>query len=105
LPECADTNAAFGCLYVLEGATLGGRSLLPLVRSRLGVDAARGAAFLASYGEEIPIMWRRFGAALDAWCDSTARRARVAEAAAATFARLGDWLCGDAPDSAPLRVG
>ncbi len=105
LPACADTEAAFGCLYVLEGATLGGRSLLPMVQARLGVDPAHGAAFLASYGESIPSMWRGFGAALNAWCGTAARRARAAAAAAATFERLGEWLCGDAVHATRAQVG
>jgi heme oxygenase len=48
LPKCTDAATAFGCVYVMEGATLGGRTLLPLVEDRLGLDAQRGAAFLAS---------------------------------------------------------
>jgi heme oxygenase len=94
LPELGDTAAAFGCVYVFEGATLGGRTLLPLVSSRLGCDAARGAAFLASYGDAVGAMWQRFGAALDAFCADASRRARAEEAATATFTALEDWLCG-----------
>ena len=43
LPCCGDMPAidsiasAFGCVYVLEGATLGGRTLLPVVAARVGV--------------------------------------------------------------------
>jgi len=46
LPACEDTASAFGCAYVLEGATLGGRTLLPLVEARLGLTAASGAEVL-----------------------------------------------------------
>jgi heme oxygenase len=95
LPHCPDPAAAFGCVYVLEGATLGGRTLLPMVQSRLGFTAERGAAFLASYGDEVSSMWRRFGASLDAWCEAAERRGRAAETAVATFAALDDWLCGN----------
>lgn len=94
LPHCADPAAAFGCVYVLEGATLGGRTLLPLVQSRLGFTAEHGAAFLASYGGEVAAMWRGFGASLDAWCDLPERRSRAAAAAVATFGCLDQWLCG-----------
>jgi heme oxygenase len=94
LPPCADPAAAFGCLYVLEGATLGGRTLLPVVQNRLGFTAEHGAMFLASYGEEVTSMWRAFGISLDAWCSAAERRARAAEAAVATFASLDHWLCG-----------
>jgi heme oxygenase len=95
IPECPDPAAAFGCVYVLEGATLGGRTLLPLVQSRLGFTAERGAAFLASYGEDVASMWRAFGAALDAWCDGPERRVRAAQSAVATFGSLEQWLCGN----------
>ncbi len=94
VPDCGDPSAAFGCVYVLEGATLGGRSLLPVVESRLGLTAEHGASFLASYGDDVTAMWRRFGAALDAWCCVQERRARAVTAAVATFDSLDDWLCG-----------
>jgi heme oxygenase (biliverdin-IX-beta and delta-forming) len=94
LPECADTSAAFGSAYVLEGATLGGRTLLPLVHARLGLGAAHGASFLASYGELTAARWRSFGAALDAWCATATRSAVAAAAAVATFESLELWLCG-----------
>ena len=102
LPVCghfaasADTASAFGTLYVLEGATLGGRTLLPLVLRNLGVAPDSGAAFLASYGEAVGPMWQRFGVALEAWCCNAERISRAADAAVASFARLECWLCGDA---------
>jgi heme oxygenase len=94
LPECAETAEALGCLYVLEGATLGGQTLLPMVRARLGLTADTGAAFLASYGDEVSTMWQRFGGAVDAWCATPERSARAAQAAVASFEALEAWLCG-----------
>jgi heme oxygenase len=94
LLPCTDASSAFGCVYVLEGATLGGRTLLPVVQSRLGLSAEHGATFLASYGAEVSSMWQRFGTALDAWCCLPSRQARAADAAVATFEALHDWLCG-----------
>ena len=78
VPDCTDTANAFGCVYVLEGATLGGRTLLPLAMSRLDLSAGHGATYLASYGEEVTAMWRMFGSALDAWCSLPERRDRAA---------------------------
>jgi heme oxygenase len=97
VPECRDPAAAFGCVYVLEGATLGGRVLLPLVRSRLGLTEQSGASFLASYGEDIGPKWRTFGAALDAWCSGPRRRACAEQSAVATFQALEAWLCETQP--------
>ena len=96
LPACDEPAAALGCLYVLEGATLGGQTLLPLVQKRLGLNATNGAAFLASYGDNVVSMWRAFGTALDAWCAAPERSARAAAAAVATFGSLEQWLCGQA---------
>jgi len=97
IPACPDAASAFGCLYVLEGATLGGRTLLPLVEERLGLSARYGAAFLASYGADVAAMWQRFGAALNAWCCTPERQACAAATAVATFDALQNWLCGSTP--------
>jgi heme oxygenase (biliverdin-IX-beta and delta-forming) len=94
LPPCDEPAAAFGCAYVLEGATLGGRSLMPAVEKRLGLTAEHGAAFLASYGTAVEQRWRTFGDALNRYCRPDPRRARAAQAASATFAALEQWLCG-----------
>jgi heme oxygenase len=94
VPNCRETAAAFGCLYVSEGATLGGRTLLPLAQAQLGLTAQRGGRFLASYGEEVSSKWHRFGMALDSWCCTPERQARAAQAAVATFDALEVWLCG-----------
>jgi heme oxygenase (biliverdin-IX-beta and delta-forming) len=102
LPRCAalpvptDAAAAFGCAYVLEGATLGGRSLMPMVEARLGLSAERGAAFLASYRDNVTQMWRDFGTALDTWCSLPERQDSASGAAVKTFDALADWLCGAA---------
>jgi heme oxygenase (biliverdin-IX-beta and delta-forming) len=95
LPHCEDPASAFGCAYVLEGATLGGRSLLPLVESRLGLTAETGAAYLASYGDAVEERWRAFGEALNNYCSSERHIALASVAAAATFSSLEVWLCGD----------
>lgn len=92
LPDCPDTATAFGCAYVIEGATLGGRTLLPVVEAKLGLSSANGAAFLASYGAAVSTMWQAFGAALDRWCADPGRRDQAAAAAVATFYSLEGWL-------------
>jgi heme oxygenase len=89
------TAAALGSFYVLEGATLGGQHLLPLAGRRLGLSAAHGASYLASYGAEVDVMWRRFGAAVEAHCQTPQACARAVAAAEATFVNLENWLCGE----------
>ena len=97
VPQCDDPQAAFGCAYVLEGATLGGRTLLPVVETRLGLSAHHGGAFLASYGEAVGDMWRSFGQALERCCATQQDRGRAAAAASATFFALERWLCAPRP--------
>jgi heme oxygenase len=92
LPPCNDVATAFGSLYVLEGATLGGRTLLPMVESRLGYTASSGAQYLASYGDQTTARWRQFSAAVDEWCRPPESFARAARAAVETFAALEYWL-------------
>lgn len=93
-PECDEGASAFGCAYVLEGATLGGRTLLPALRARLGLAEGGGADYLASYGDAVDARWDRFGAALERCCRGPHELARAAHAASATFAALEHWLCG-----------
>jgi heme oxygenase len=94
LPFCADAASAFGCLYVLEGATLGGRTLAPLVLDRLRLKDGQGASFLASYGDDTPRMWKSFILALELGCSDPDGQAGAAASASATFAALEEWLCG-----------
>jgi len=95
VPAVDDPASAFGCAYVLEGATLGGQTLMPLVEKKLGLTAKSGAAYLSSYGEDVEERWRAFSAALNRYCATEQHRARAAASAAATFAALETWLCGD----------
>jgi heme oxygenase (biliverdin-IX-beta and delta-forming) len=95
LPQCHDEAAALGSLYVLEGATLGGQVLLPLVERRLRLSRESGASYLGSYGYDVQTMWKRFGAVLESWCVDGGRRAIAAAAAVTTFESLESWLCGN----------
>ena len=94
VPIATDAAFALGCMYVLEGATLGGQHLLPLVQRQLGLSAEHGASFLASYGTDVREMWRRFGAAVESHCQDAGAGARAVAGAQATFLAMEDWLCG-----------
>ncbi len=95
IPLGRDEAAAFGSLYVLEGATLGGQVLLPIVEQRLQLTSRSGAGYLGSYGANVQAMWQRFCSVLEGWCNDSARRAVAAAAAVATFESLEEWLCGE----------
>jgi len=94
VPAVANTAAALGGFYVLEGATLGGQHLLPLVERRLGLSAEHGASYLASYGSDVGPMWQRFGAAVESHCQTAEATESAIAGAQATFQAIEDWLCG-----------
>lgn len=88
----AGTAEALGALYVLEGATLGGRIIHRRVAEPLGVTAERGAAYYHGYGEGTGPRWKAFGAALARYADETGTAPRVVAGAVACFAALEAWL-------------
>ena len=94
VPNLLDSASALGGFYVLEGATLGGRHLLPLVQRSLGLSDAQGVSYLASYGTEVDDMWRRFGTSVMAHCQSASANACAIAGAQATFLAMEDCLCG-----------
>lgn len=57
-------SAIVGGLYVLEGATLGGRTIARQLRRMLG-DGLGAARFLDFHGEQTSAAWKQFSGALD----------------------------------------
>lgn len=83
---------AMGCLYVLEGSTLGGRHLARQLDFVLPPGSTAGRSFLAAGSQPHRIRWADLGAALDAaGTDPAALRAMLAGAADA-FARYEAWF-------------
>ena len=91
IPMFTDAASALGGWYVLEGATLGGQHILPRM-GKLGLTPGHGASFLASYGSDVRTMWQKFGAAVEAFCDSPEKIERAAQAARLTFDAMGETL-------------
>lgn len=91
IPPMSCRNAAFGGLYVVEGATLGGQLITRHIREAFGQDPAAPSAFFASYGERVGRMWRAFREALARNCGVQDREI-VAHAAVETFEGLEAWL-------------
>lgn len=93
LPPLRCLPSALGCLYVLEGATLGGQVISRHLRLSLGIDAHNGAAFFWGYGEQTGTMWQIFGERLAAAEAALGPgEALMVEAARATFESLERWL-------------
>jgi heme oxygenase (biliverdin-IX-beta and delta-forming) len=101
--------ALLGCLYVIEGATLGGRELgrklAPTLQSA-GLTGADGRQFFLAYGARQGDMWRRFCTVLaDAAGTFTPSECRAMETAAhEQFLALENWLTGSLPSNTARAV-
>ena len=95
VPSAADGPSALGGFYVLEGSTLGGQYLQPIVERQLGLTSATGASYLTSYGLDVKAMWSSFGAVMEAQCQSADSLGCAVNTARLTFQSLADWLCDE----------
>ena len=99
LPECGafpsprSEAEQLGCMYVLEGATLGGQVVLRHVEAgRIGVTPREGGRFFNSYGPAVGPMWRSFLAELERRATTPAARDAVVGFARDTFAAFDAWI-------------
>jgi heme oxygenase len=86
---------ALGCLYVIEGAGLGGQVIVPCVQRQLGLSAAHGCRFFAGHGAATGERWRRLRAGADDYARRTGTHARIVRSAVAVFAMFEDWFSED----------
>lgn len=84
---------AFGVLYVLEGATLGGQVLSRRLEQTLGLGPANGARFFHGYGSRTGELWQSFRKALLSCPLGPGEEDAMVEAALQTFRSLREW-CG-----------
>lgn len=68
-PPVETLPKAWGSIYVMEGATLGGQVITRHLKEHLGLTAEEGGAFFNSYGKEVGPMWKAFGAAVTAYSE------------------------------------
>ncbi len=98
LPVCTDlpphttVAAAFGCLYVLEGASLGGQVISRMLRASLHITPETGGSFFHGYGERTGAMWKAFRASIVAFAATPVNDDEVVSAAKDTFSRLHHWV-------------
>jgi heme oxygenase len=95
LPALQSMAQAIGCLYVLEGATLGGRIIAKHIEKILGLGPQNGCAFFHSYGRDVGSMWRSFGALVMAYAAESGTEEIIVLSACETFKKLRSWLLKD----------
>jgi heme oxygenase len=94
LPPLSSPAQHWGCLYVLEGATLGGQVISRLLGERLHITPQSGCSFFWGYGAQTGPMWKIFRAALEDYASSASTTARdeIVASAVTTFCTLRNWL-------------
>ena len=92
LPRLETIPEALGCLYVLEGATLGGKLITRHLKRVLPLDESRGCSFFNSYGDDVGRMWSSFLGILARHCERHGDAEVVVQSACQTFASLDRWL-------------
>ena len=99
-PELVCVEDLAGCLYVLEGACLGGQVLIPLLHRRLGLAKDSGAAFFAGDEERTLPRWTVIVAWLDGLPRTGASTVKIISAAKETLDAFARWAAvarGESP--------
>jgi heme oxygenase len=89
IPRIDGARRALGCMYVLEGAMLGGRIIARKVQQHLSIDAAHGGAFFHGHGGDTAAVWERFVVGLNR---QPPPFEDVLAATLETFESLENWL-------------
>jgi heme oxygenase len=107
LPLCEDiptlscSAEVAGCLYVLEGACLGGQIVARVLRKRLGVAKGTGASFFAGDEERTAVRWALVLEWLERLERSGASPDPIVAQAKATFDALERWVDRPQPSWSP----
>lgn len=93
LPRLDSPAHVLGCLYVMEGSTLGGQVLTRHFEKALSLSERSGVAYFSGYGAETGKKWREFISFLEEkaqahpdWSD------QIIASAIETFEKLETWF-------------
>jgi heme oxygenase len=99
--------AVLGCVYVLEGFTLGATMLRPLIARAFLLTDEEGLAYLHNYGTEVRARWAQFRQRMNQLCPSAEEHGQIVKAAGDFFQRLDSVfraLYPFPPESKPYLV-
>ncbi|MDW8303217.1 MAG: biliverdin-producing heme oxygenase [Acidobacteriota bacterium] len=85
LPLLENIGEVFGCLYVIEGSSLGGQVISRHLKEKLQLDINNGASFFNIYGSETGKMWKEFGIIIEEFAKSYQNDQQIIEGAIETF--------------------
>jgi heme oxygenase len=90
LPRLHTVAEAAGCLYVVEGAALGGQVIAKAIERHLGIGADAGASFFFGDGPDTAARWVK----VLAWLEDVAHAGsdRIVASACETFRSFTRWM-------------
>jgi heme oxygenase len=94
LPSLDDVPGLLGCLYVIEGSTLGGQVITQRLAAHLALGVNRGGAFFSGYGTATAARWRECGVFLTETASPLDRDEAIVAGANAAFRTFAQWLIG-----------
>jgi heme oxygenase len=83
-----DLDFALGCLYVAEGATLGGQ-VISRHLATLGIGPENGGLFFHGYGTRTGAMWKSFQVSAAGYCVTEDQVCQAVNGAKAAFLNFG----------------
>lgn len=92
LPRLQRLEQLAGCLYVLEGARLGGQVVARFLRRSFGLEPAGGGAFFGDAAMQTRQRWYAYLEWLNAVAGSRVGQELVVHCAKETFAALLGWV-------------
>jgi heme oxygenase len=92
LPRLENVDDGLGCLYVLEGSTLGGPLIAREVQTRFGVEEKTGGRFFHGYGSQTGVKWREFCTSVRIYAADGKNQTAIVQSARSTFELLETWM-------------
>lgn len=92
IPNIANLSAAFGCLYVMEGSTLGAKVISKVIQEALGIKEENGGSYFRGYGPQTGDYWKNFCAVLQHYAETEGDTEQIVATANQTFLSLKQWL-------------
>lgn len=81
-----------GCLYVIEGSSLGGQVIVRWLAPQLGLSVDRGLKFFGSWGRDVKAMWQELQTFLREHLVSEKDQSCAVESAKRTFQALTEQM-------------
>jgi heme oxygenase (biliverdin-IX-beta and delta-forming) len=91
LPRLEFITEILGSIYVVEGATLGGRIITKHVKDTLNIWPTNGGSFFQGYGDATAMMWQGMRQLLVNGAHNASAENAIVASAIETFTALRNW--------------